>query len=48
MNLRYEICRECGLDWNVSKNAVIPAKGYLCPRCSQKSGNAKHKKMSNK
>lgn len=33
---RYETCRECGLEWNVSKQAVIPWSGYLCPVCRGK------------
>ncbi len=33
---RYETCRECGLEWNVSKQAAIPWSGYLCPICRGK------------
>lgn len=33
---RYEVCQECGLDWNVSKQAVIPWYGYKCPICRSK------------
>ena len=33
---RYETCRECGKKWNVSKLAVVPMNGYLCPRCRVK------------
>lgn len=33
---RYETCRECGLEWNVSRQAAIPWSGYLCPRCRGK------------
>ena len=33
---RYETCRECGLEWNVSKQAAIPWSGYLCPVCRGK------------
>lgn len=36
MTLRFETCRECGLEWNVSKTAKIPFKGYLCPICRGK------------
>lgn len=36
---RYETCRECGLEWNVSKQKEIPPSGYLCPRCSEKYRN---------
>lgn len=36
MTPRFEICRECGLDWNVSINAKIPYNGYLCPACRGK------------
>lgn len=30
---RYEICKGCGLEWNVAKTAVVDWKGYLCPNC---------------
>lgn len=33
MTPRYETCRECGQEWNVSKTAIIPHNGYICPRC---------------
>ena len=33
---RYEVCQECGPDWNVSKQAVIPWYGYKCPICRSK------------
>jgi hypothetical protein len=33
---RYETCRECGLEWNVSVKAEIPLGGYLCPKCRAK------------
>ena len=33
---RYEVCQECGLDWNVSKQAVVPWYGYKCPICRSK------------
>ena len=36
VNMRYEKCRECGKEWNVSKLAEIPLNGYLCPRCWSK------------
>ena len=36
---RYETCRECGLDWNVSKQKKITPNGYQCPRCWQKNRN---------
>lgn len=28
-----QICVKCGLDWSVSKYAVIPYSGYKCPHC---------------
>jgi hypothetical protein len=31
--LRYEPCKKCGEQWNVSANAQIPSYGYLCPKC---------------
>lgn len=36
---RYEKCRECGLEWNVSKRKEITPSGYLCPRCWSKYRN---------
>lgn len=30
---RYENCKDCGLSWNVSLQAVIPWYGYRCPKC---------------
>ena len=33
INMHYETCIECGLDWNVSRGAVYHESGYLCPRC---------------
>lgn len=30
---RFEICKGCGRDWNVSIKAKISQDGYLCPRC---------------
>ena len=30
---RYETCRECGMEWNVSRLAPIPPGRYLCPVC---------------
>lgn len=38
---RYETCRECGLEWNVSKQKVLPLNGYLCPRCWSQYNNKK-------
>ena len=31
---RYEICVNCGLEWNVSLNA--PLGWYICPKCEGK------------
>ena len=36
MTPRFETCRECGLEWNVSITAKIPFNGYLCPKCREK------------
>ena len=36
---RYATCRECGLEWNISKYYEIPPGGYLCPRCWSKNKN---------
>lgn len=33
---RYETCKDCGLEWNVSKQLVIDWRGYLCPRCRER------------
>ena len=33
---RYEVCKECGLSWNVSKQLEIPWYGYRCPYCRSK------------
>lgn len=33
---RYETCKECGREWNVSIKAEIPWTGYLCPQCREK------------
>lgn len=30
---RHETCIDCGLRWNVSRNAAAPFFGYVCPRC---------------
>lgn len=34
---RYEICRRCGLKWNVSALQKIPQEGYLCPECGSRN-----------
>lgn len=31
-------CKICNLLWNVSVQAKIPKKGYVCPRCTRKEG----------
>jgi len=36
LELRYEVCRCCGQRWNVSRLAVVPAGGYVCPHCRGK------------
>lgn len=33
---RFETCKYCGIDWNISAKAVIDPNGYLCPRCRDK------------
>lgn len=38
---RYETCRECGLEWNVSKNTAIHRNGYICPHCWSKNRPSK-------
>ena len=30
---RYETCKQCGEEWNVSVQTVLDWRGYLCPRC---------------
>lgn len=32
---KYRICRDCGLDWNVSKNDES-GKAYYCPKCRKR------------
>lgn len=36
---RYETCKVCGSEWNVSKDARIDWRGYMCPRCRQQERN---------
>lgn len=31
-------CKLCNLLWNISVQAKIPKKGYVCPRCTRKEG----------
>lgn len=31
---RYEVCRECGKEWNIARGQYIPPAGYLCPACT--------------
>ena len=33
---RYEICKDCGREWNISIEQKIPLGGYLCPHCAAK------------
>lgn len=30
---RFETCKVCGLEWNISIKAAIDWHGYTCPRC---------------
>ena len=30
---RFETCKVCGREWNVSKHLVIDWRGYTCPQC---------------
>lgn len=30
----YEVCRECGKEWNIACGQYIPPAGYLCPVCT--------------
>ncbi|MBQ3970022.1 MAG: hypothetical protein II685_06035 [Clostridia bacterium] len=32
---KYRICRDCGLDWNVSKNDES-GRVYYCPKCRKR------------
>lgn len=40
---RYETCRECKREWNISRYQEIPLDGYLCPRCLGKYRGATNK-----
>jgi len=42
---RVEICKECGKDWIVSRFAVIPINGYLCPVCWRRQRNEEYKRQ---
>ena len=33
---RYELCRGCGMAWNVSIDTIVPPSGYMCPVCRSK------------
>ena len=33
---RYEVCRKCGMSWNVSADLRIADSGYLCPKCAER------------
>lgn len=33
---RYEICKDCGREWNIGATQKIPLGGYLCPNCAAK------------
>ena len=39
---RYEICRRCGQNWNVSAGMQLSAGGYLCPHCCRKKRGDHH------
>lgn len=44
---RFEVCRSCRLEWNVSIGMVLPKDGYICPKCSYRMNkkaetNGKH------
>lgn len=39
--LRYETCRVCLNEWNVSKYTVVKASGYICPKCRDKQIRSK-------
>lgn len=32
--IRYETCVVCGRRWIVSRLAVVPKSGYVCPGCA--------------
>lgn len=38
---RFEICKGCGRDWNVSVKARIGRDGYRCPGCRGSKKGAK-------
>lgn len=46
---RYEVCRKCGDEWNISRGQYIPLTGYLCPVCTyvRKGGRANENSTKN-
>lgn len=32
---RYATCIDCGNRWNISRDAVVPFFGYVCPKCER-------------
>lgn len=33
---KYQTCKDCGKEWNVSTGYQAPLGGYLCPYCTAK------------
>lgn len=44
--LRYETCVVCGRRWIVSKLAVAPKSGYVCPGCDGRRKRKENEKLS--
>ena len=40
---RYERCKVCKENWNISIEAKIPKSGYVCPKCRMKSEKKRKK-----
>ena len=38
---RYEICKNCGAEWNVAKGQHISKAGYVCPVCTNRKRKGK-------
>lgn len=44
--LRHETCVVCGRRWIVSKLAVVPESGYVCPGCDGRRKRKENEKLS--
>ena len=39
--IRYEICKNCGAEWNIAKGQHISKAGYVCPVCTNRKRKGK-------